>query len=1051
LDFLRALVSAAWQVYTPTSEAEIVSIWRRAHTLLPSGVYDELVSEALEARLAELQNTHAMELSDVRRDSDIDEPLVSLVRDAVRMAVESTADAQQKIAIARDLLLRLEQAGHLRPGEALLRQRVLRSIAPITAGLPVHHHDRPRGSLLSSGLITNAHNDSVLSHLASEFESADRIDLLCSFIKLSGLDKFRPLIERHLARKRPLRVLTTTYMRATEFKAVALLHRLGAQVRISYDDSTTRLHAKAWVFHRDSEYSTAYVGSSNLSHAAQTEGLEWNVRIAQADQPLLLEEIRAMFDSYWADGDRFEPFDGTEPVTRRLVRALSESEHRSDFVSFDLEPKEWQKPILRELEQARALGRNRNLVVAATGTGKTLIAAFDYERLLRERQVDSLLFVAHRKEILEQSRRVFRHVLRREHFGELWVDGSQPETGNHVFASIQSLAARELPADRYDHVIVDEVHHAAADSYEKLLRRLAPRQLVGLTATPERADGRVYEAHFPRPYVGNLRVWDAIQQQVLVPFRYFVLDVEGVDLTEARWEGGYVNADLSQRLVRAQDFWVRAIVSAIAERVARPSDIRSLAFCVDKAHAHVVAERLSREGLTARALTHDTSREERDRAKGDLISGRVQVLCVVDLFNEGVDIPHVNTLFLFRPTESATVFLQQLGRGLRRSHDKDILTVFDVTGRQHPSFRFDRHLRELLGHTPRELREFVETGRGRLPSGCTIHFEEQAQRDILERIRRAIPVNVDGLRALLQTHRDDGWDLTTFLRETEVDLMDLYRSGRSWTSLRAEVGMATMPSDETEQRALGNAQKLLHVSDAHRLSAWKRLLGLEFPNSEFDRRLAAMLFVILYDRFDASQLRAVFDRWAAHAALREELGQLLPVLEQRADALPHSRTLSPETPLALHGQYLDVELSVAFAAIARTDGKYRRFYTGVEPVAQGRHDLLLVTLDKGDVKHEHLQYADFPLSEWLFQWQSKSGTEQTSAQGQRHLEPAATGVTPLLFVRESKRDARGVTNAFRYLGPVHPRSHRGERPITIDWELETPILPEWVRRWRNVS
>lgn len=1017
---------------------------------MPSGVYDEIVSEALEARLAALEQTHAIELADVKKDSDVDEQLVTLVRDAARIAIEAKTDARLKLALARDLLSQLAKEGHFRPGETLLRERILRGVVAREPGHGTESGTHPRGSLLSSGLITNAHGESVLSHLASEFASADRIDLLCSFIKLSGLDKFRPLIERHRALGRPLRVLTTTYMRATEVKAIELLHRLGAEVRVSYDDASTRLHAKAWLFHRDSEYSTAYVGSSNLSHAAQTEGLEWNVRIAQADQPAVFEEMRDVFESYWVDADRFEPFDGTEASTRRLVRALSEPERTTDFFAFDLEPRPWQTPILRELQLARDAGRSQNLVVAATGTGKTLIAAFDYEQLLRGGVVDSLLFVAHRKEILEQSRRVFRQVLRRQDFGELWVDGLRPEAGRHVFASIQSLAQAALPPTSFDHVIVDEVHHAAADSYVELLDRLTPKQLVGLTATPERADGRVYARHFPRPYVGNLRVWDAIQQQVLVPFRYFVLDVEGLDLSEAKWNGGYVDSDLSQRLIRAQDLWVHAVTRAIRDRIARPSDIRALAFCVDKAHAHVVAERLSALGLAARALTDDTPRDERDRAKGDLTSGKVQVLCVVDLFNEGVDIPDVNTLFLFRPTESSTVFLQQLGRGLRRTRHKDILTVLDVTGRQHPSFRSDRHLRELLGHTPRELREFLEKGFGRLPSGCVLQFEERSQKDILERVRRAVPSNLDGLRALLGAHRDDGWDLATFLHETEVDPLDLYRSGRSWTSLRAEVGVVELPPGD-EEDALSKVHKLLHVSDPHRLATWRRLVALEPPRTTVERRIAAMLFVVLYGKFEAARLDERFDTWSRHETLRDELRQLLPVLESRVDALPHWELLEPEIPLVVHGRYLDVELSAAFEAITRGDGKYRNFFTGVEPVCAGRYDLLLVTLDKGDQKHEHLQYADFPLGETLFQWQSQSRTRVDSEDGLRHLRPVEHGVTPLLLVREAKKDARGVTNAFRFLGAVQPRSHRGERPITIEWELPTPLRSEWVRRWGNVS
>jgi len=1029
-----------------------MSIWRRSPARLRPGVYDEIVSASLEARLSRLAADSEVEVAGVVDGSEVDEQLVTLVRDAARVAIESRGSAGEKIAIATAMLAPLAGETAFRPGEVALKEQLLRGIFARTPGLPTARLAPPRGSLLSSGLVTNAHGESVLSHLASEFDSADRIDLLCSFIKLSGLDAFRRQIERHVQRGKPLRVLTTTYMRATEAKAIEQLHRLGAEVRISYDEGTTRLHAKAWLFHRESGYSTGYVGSSNLSHSAQTEGLEWNVRVAQIDQPDLLEDMGSVFDSYWADADRFEPFDGTDAASRRLARALTEPDVGDAFLGLQPEPRDWQKPILRELEEVRALGRTRNLVVSATGTGKTLVAAFDYRRLWDRGEVDSLLFIAHRREILEQSRRVFREVLDLRHFGELWVDGLRPDVGRHVFASIHSLArVPDLTPDRFQHVIVDEVHHSAAPSYLEVLDRLRPRQLVGLTATPERPDGRLYERHFPRPYVGNLRVWDAIQQQVLVPFRYFVLDVDGLDLSEARWvAGGYVDSDLSRRLVTAKDLWVRVVTRAIADHVARPGEIRALAFCVDKQHAQVVAAELTRIGLAARALTADTPDEERRRAKDDLTGKRLQVLCVVDLFNEGVDIPDVNTLFFFRATESTTVFLQQLGRGLRRARHKDILTVLDVTGRQHPSFRFDRHLRELLGHTPRELREFLQRGFGRLPSGCLLQFEERSQRDILERVTRSIPSDVTGLRELLRAHRDAGWALSDFLRETEVDLLDVYRQKRSWASLRADAGIAPAPADAAEREALANVQNLLHVADAARLASWRRLLDLEEPGSELERRLAAMLFVVLYGPFEAALFEDRMVAWRSQPTLREELRQLLPVLEARADALPRPSTLEADVPLVVHGRYLDVELAVAFAAIASTDGRYRRFYTGVEKVAGGRYDLLLATLDKGDQKHEHLQYKDFPLTEWLFQWQSKASTRADEEAGLRLLRPRDHGTTPLLFVREAKRDLRGLTRAFRFLGPVEALKHTGERPVTIEWRLGTALRPEWVRQWGSV-
>jgi superfamily II DNA or RNA helicase/HKD family nuclease len=1017
---------------------------------VPVGVYDEVVSEELARRLESLLPGQA-EHSELRRDSEVEEQLVSLIRDAARIAIGARSNAFDRLELAQRTLASLQAETGLSPEELRLQPRLLRRVLPVVHGAAEGAFEHPRGSLLSSSLISNAHGESVLDHLASEFPSADRVDLLCSFIKLSGLDRLRRLIEAHRSRGRKFRVLTTTYMRATELKAVEVLHRLGAEVRISYDDSNTRLHAKAWLFHRQSRYSTAYVGSSNLSHAAQTDGLEWNVRVAQAEQPELVEEMANLFESYWRDADKFHPFDGSQECVNRLQRALTEPERTAGLLSLEVEPRDWQLPILRELETARAYGRHRNLVVAATGTGKTLIAAFDFERLFRSRAVETLLFVAHRREILEQSRSAFRQVLRMPHFGELWVDGQRPSEFRHVFASIQSLQSEGLDPRHYHHVVVDEVHHAAARTYAELLDRLQPRELVGLTATPERSDGRLYDRHFPPPFIGNLRIWNAIPYP-LVPFRYFVLDAEGVDLSDVSWvNGGYVDSELSDRLIRSADVWVRTLVRAIKEHIARPHTVRALAFCVDKAHAREVARRLTNEaGLVAACLTDETPRAERNRAKEELSSGKVQVLCVVDLFNEGVDIPDVNTLFLFRPTESATVFLQQIGRGLRRSRDKDILTILDLTGRQHPKFRFDRHLRGLLGHTPRELRAFVQTGQGRLPSGCVVHFEERSQEELLERLQRAIPTSFRDLKEVLSGHREHGWSLQQFIEETEVDLFDLYRSDRSWTSLKSEVGLAKMPDSEAELDALSNVQKLIEVNDPLRLELWKKLLRLEQPQSERERRLAAMLFVVLYGT-ETTDLSSRFERWAKHDILRAELAELLPVLETRIDAQPGPSALDPEIPLSMHGRYSGSELSAAFAATTKDGSQFRQFFTGVEKVCRGRYDLLLVTMEKSDVEHEHLRYKDFAMSETEFHWQSQADTRQNDPRGQRHVDPERAKVTPLLFVRETKKDARGVTAAFRYLGPVAPTNVRGERPISIEWKLRTPLRSEWVRKWGNVA
>jgi superfamily II DNA or RNA helicase/HKD family nuclease len=1033
------------------TEAEMGS-WRRAR--IAPGIYDEIISVRLDAELRELDASRFEVVRETLSSSTvITSPVATLLKSAVDLSLEELAGhedrAERNVALARSVLAALAQHSPrvFRDGELDISLERLLSVVP----KPSVKVARPRGSLHTSSLLVNAEGDSLLEHLRSEFESADRVDLLCAFVKLSGFEKLRSAIEKHcVSRGRPLRVLTTTYMGASDALAIERFAKLtNASVRVSYDDQTTRLHAKAWVFHRDSGVSTAYVGSSNLSHAAQTDGLEWNVRVTESDQPALVAQMQETFEQYWADVALFEPYDpGSEIHRKRLKRSLAASSGFPDSaLLLELEPKDFQKPVLDELAAARRLGRNRNLLVAATGTGKTVMAALDYRRLREAHAVDTLLFVAHRREILEQALLIYRAALQSNTFGELLYAGREIDAGRHVFASIDSIRDdSRLDPSRFDMVVIDEAHHSAAGKWTRLLDRIQPKELLGLTGTPERADALDYECYFPRPWVGNLRLWNAIPH-ALVPFRYYMLDVEGVDLRDVAWSiGGYAPDALAGKLIGSAEIFVRRAVEAVAEFIARPNDLRAIAFCANIRHAEEVDRHLRSQGLRSKVLTGQTDSAERAQSKSDLNLGALQVLCVVDIYNEGIDVPNVNTLFFFRPTESATVFLQQLGRGLRRARNKSELVVFDLSGRQHHQFRFDRRLREMLGHTPRELREFVSHGFGRLPAGCHFHLDEVARDDVLDQLNRSIPDDVADLKALLREPAHSSLSLERFLHETEIDLDLLYRNKRSWTELRRGVGLERRQLATEEEAALANVPKLTQVGDGVRLDVWERLLRLERPASEFEERVRNMLFAVLYGR-EAAATEVSWASWESHRLLREELAAVVPILRRRNAILAPPHRLAPEIPLVLHARYLGVELSAAFDQRARS-GAFREFYTGVETVADGRFDLLLVTLDKTAAQKEHLRYRDFPLSERSFHWQSKARTTRTSREGQRHLAPKVQNCTPLLFVRERADDRPGITMAFRYLGPVQPHGSEGERPITIEWDLEYAMPMELLRKGR---
>ena len=477
---------------------------------------------------------------------------------------------------------------------------------------------------------------------------------------------------------------------------------------MSYDIGTTRLHAKAWRFHRNSGFSTVYIGSSNLTHTAQATGLEWNVRASQRLNPDLIDAFDRTFETYWQD-PHFEDFD-----PKRFTEA-TQTIARDDSIltPFTIEPYPFQRQMLDQLQLERDRGHRNNLIVAATGTGKTVVAALDYRRLRNTEDRARLLFVAHRSEILEQSQAIFRHALNDGSFGEQWVAGRRPARWEHVFASIQSLAAADvsnLDPERFDIVIVDEFHHAAAATYEALLDHVRPRYLLGLTATPERADGLDILRWFDGRIAVELRLWDALEQGLLSPFHYFGVH-DQQDLSQITWRRG-TGYDINELtgLYTGSQAWISHVIGAVQDKVADPMKMRALGFCVSIWHAEYMAEQFQEAGISAYAITSDSSNQERESKLAALRRGEVQVLFTVDIFNEGVDVPAVDVVLMLRPTDSATIFLQQLGRGLRRTDDKDVLTVLDFVGHQHRQFRFDLKFRALLGRTRRELESDIKAG-----------------------------------------------------------------------------------------------------------------------------------------------------------------------------------------------------------------------------------------------------------------------------------------------------------------------------------------------------
>lgn len=920
------------------------------------------------------------------------------------------------------------------PAQMLL---ALRDLAEVRLG--TGDVARPSLPLRHSDLLVNGPRDLRIGHeIPREIASADRVDVIVSFVKWTGLRVIQHELATFAARHPgQLRIMTTTYMGATEPDALEALATLGADVKVSYDARRTRLHAKAWLFHRNSGFSTGLVGSSNLSAAAMLDGCEWNVRLSSVDNRTILDKFTATFEQYWAD-PAFEPYDRA-----RFLASRYRDPARDDLArALQLRPYPHQQTALDALALEREHGHYKNLVISATGTGKTVVAALDYARLRKQWGGDpTLLFVAHREEILAQSLAKYRAALGDGHFGELLVGPHKPLEGRHVFASIQALHERQLgklARDAYDVLVVDEFHHAAAASYTELLDHFTPKVLLGLTATPERTDGQSILGWFDGRIAAELRLWDALDQGLVAPFQYFGVH-DGTDLSRIDFASGRYDIKSLEQLYTADHVRASAVLRAIHDKVHNPRAMRALGFCVSVAHAKCMATFFTSKGIPAVAVDAETSEAVRHAALRDLRAGTVNVVFAKDLFNEGVDIPSVDTVLFLRPTESATLFLQQLGRGLRHEDGKTCLTVLDFIGNAHRRFRFVDRFRALLPRSTRAAVErAIEDDFPHLPAGCDIKLDRDSRAAVLANLRTAVASSwrslADDLRALGDVR------LAPFLAATGLELEDFYTSSsRTFTALRHEAGLRTSASIESElTRALS---RLLYIDDDARLDRWRSWLAAERPPTpDPTDPLMVMLHAALgYVRRPVSELAAVFaELWAA-PDLRHELVDLLALV---ADRSRQPSYLVPGLPFRIHATYSRDEISAGLLQLRK--GKIMRSQGGVFKCDDARADVLYVEIDK-DPKHytPTTLYDDRPISPGLFQWESQSRTRADSTTGRRYR--ACDGTTDwrtLLFVRQQATDPRGFTQPYRFLGPVHYVSHESEKPMRILWALEREMPPE---------
>lgn len=1022
-----------------------------ANSVYPKpGLYEQLLTLALQGELEALTDPRLYSVAPVDAEDShtvIAQFLEHLLANGLATFRGGDAAERQQRLVERVVATLAEELG---PDwtQRLSIATPLRRLLAIHAQPHDSARNRPDTPLARSALLTGTRLDPSLgSQLRKEIATADRVDILCSFIRWSGLrvllDDLRQLTEGGDQDGPRLRIITTSYMGATDPKAIEALSELrNTEIRISYDTKRTRLHAKAYLFHRDTGFGSAYVGSANLSNAALSEGLEWTTKISHYELPYLWSKIAGTFETYWQD-DEFQAYQGNAPERLRqaIRRERAASAEPDSAVTFDLRPYPFQEEILDVLAAEREIQeKHRHLVVAATGTGKTMIAAFDYARICRQHgRKPSLLFVAHREEILRQALGSFRGVLRDQNFGDLLVGGRDPEHEDHLFCSIQSYNSRDLvqrAADDFEYIVVDEFHHAAAPSYQQLLDHVRPQILLGLTATPERSDQLDVLQWFGGRTTAEIRLPDAINRRLLCPFQYFGVS-DAVDLDGLTWQrGGYRVEDLNN-LYTGNDVRAQLILDKVHEILLNPLHARGLGFCVSKAHAEYMARFFDHHGLPSASLTSNSSEDLRRSVQEQLRNRGINFIFVVDLYNEGVDIPEVDTVLFLRPTESLTVYLQQLGRGLRQHTEKECLTVFDFIGAQRREFRFAPRLRALSTKPEGRLDREIEHGFPHLPSGCVIQLERVAQQRVLDNVRESVRLLRPRMIASLR-------DLGRYLGRvpTIEEALDYFDTGLDellkrglWSQLLAEAGLAEAPRDPDQQRLAKGVRRISHVESAEQIRQWLDLLG-ETPNGTTgDVRLAELLYVSLWGNDGKGwTLAYAAERLQQNPAARTDLRLVLQYCLRHAPTHHAGRVSRVAGPLTIHAAYTRDEILVGLGHWSLEQRPDQR--EGVLHIPGSKVDAFFVTLQKSEEDFSPTtMYEDYLISHDQFHWQSQSNTSVESATGQRYIHHQNVGYTPLLFVRETKSLPSGLSAPYFFLGPCEYISHEGTRPISIVWRL----------------
>ncbi|MEH7440673.1 DEAD/DEAH box helicase [Neobacillus drentensis] len=918
-------------------------------------------------------------------------------------------------------------------------------------------------------LIVNSDKGNLLRELVKSMSECERFYFSVAFINFSGLQLLLdPLKE---AEKKGIKgkIITSTYLNFTDAKALEKIREFNnVDLKVFVTDKEIGFHTKAYIF----EYKDSYkviIGSSNITQSALKSNIEWNVEIITKENGRFIQDVLKEYDYLWhmsedADPDfisRYEEFLKSFKSTQMTHQMIYENKQY-------IVPNRMQKRATENLDRLRSFGEKKALVIAATGTGKTYMSAFDVKNMKPKK----LLFIVHREEILKKAKDTFEMLLPNEglSFGLLTGNHKQKHV-DYVFATIQTISKcfHEFDKDEFEYLIIDEAHHATSPTYQTILNYFEPKFTLGMTATPERSDGYNVFDLFDNNVALEVRLHEALEDELVIPFHYFgITDIEGIDLSDVDID------DIGEITKRLK---VNERVDFIIEKMdfyGHDGEKRKgLGFCVSIEHAQYMAGEFNKRGYKSVCLYGADPPEKRELYINRLESDHdeLEFIFTVDIFNEGVDIPSINTVLMLRPTNSPIVFIQQLGRGLRKHANKSFLTVLDFIGNHNKTFLIALALNGSRYYDKESLKVAIATGFANIP-GCThIQMDKISQERILAQIDNE---NFNSMKYLKEEYFEfkklnQGripYLLLDYLKyDGAPDPVKFIDREKTYLSFVAKVekddylkGLLQNDAFESTLKELSSKLPLKRIYEfviirylidhgEINLEVAKRQI-LKMINDVDDDSVLHAFECLNQNYYDSGQLKnkpklfnyiegkltktPIFIEQLKNQDYRKYIEDIITY-----GIFRYEKEFKSEYYGVPHFKHYE-QYPMMDAALLSNYRKIHSSFRGSGLLANGKEYFLFIDLHKEEDVKESINYKDKFINERYFQWQSQNSTTQSSERGQNIIHNKKRGVNLHLFVRKY-REIDGKNEPFIYIGKGDTVQYEGEKPITVKIKLEQEI------------